>query len=421
MKSIKLDIDDTVLETITLFNKYDASDKLDMPPSTIEKLKWVINNGDIVVDSDVESVDVVDEVYDDYVSKQQKSKQRLQDNLRITRKQIREQDRLDNAILAHNEALLKILKNKPPHTWKRDIGECLPNRDGVGVLHISDLHLNEIVELHNNQYDFNIASKRLQYLVKRAKKRFKDENVSKVLIIFSGDLLNSDRRRDELLAMAMNRSKSEIATVMLLEQLILDVANDFNVDIVSVIGNESRIGEKHSHLELVATDNYDWTITQILKLLFRDCKRVNFIDIQDPNEAIVNVNGHNFLIVHGDTIGQTAVHRTISQLKSKMSSKHGVIIDFVCFGHIHSSYCSELFSRNGSLVGANSYSDGALNLESRASQNIYIVKKNYIESSIIDVQTPVDVDGYNIDKTLMAYNAKSAKKAQRYKIHNTTM
>lgn len=417
MKSIKLDLSDEALEIIQTNNKYDAADKLDLGPSTIEKYKWVINNG-LIIDSTECDNTVDDDQYDDYLAKQQKSKQRMQDNLRITRKQVREDNRLDNALLAHHESLISILKDKPPHSWKHELGKPLPESEGVGVLQLSDLHMNEIVELHNNQYDFTVASKRLQYLVKRAKKRFTDENVTKVLIVMSGDMLNSDRRRDELLSMAMNRSKSEIATVTLLEQVILDIANDFMVDIVSVVGNESRVGEKHSHLDLVATDNYDWTITEILKLLFRECDRVSFIDIPNPSEVIIKVNGHNFLVIHGDTIGQNTIHKTISQLKTKIASKHGVIIDYVLFGHIHSGYCSELFSRSGSLVGANSYSDGSLNLESKASQNIYIVKKNYIEPTLIDLQNPVDVVGYNIDETLKSYNAKSAKKAERYKIHN---
>ena len=68
------------------------------------------------------------------------------------------------------------------------------------------------------------------------------------------------------------------------------------------------------------------------------------------------------------------------------------------------------YARSSSLVGANDYSEKALNLSGRASQNLYIFYKNGNRDGIkVDLQY-VDNKGYNIDKSLEAYNPKSQEK-----------
>ena len=62
------------------------------------------------------------------------------------------------------------------------------------------------------------------------------------------------------------------------------------------------------------------------------------------------------------------------------------------------------------MVGANDYSEKALNLSGRASQNCYVFYDNGNRDGIkIDLQNTIS-DGYNIDNSLASYNAKSANK-----------
>ena len=61
------------------------------------------------------------------------------------------------------------------------------------------------------------------------------------------------------------------------------------------------------------------------------------------------------------------------------------------------------------MVGANDYSEKALNLAGRASQNCYIFYEDGNRDGIkIDLQNYKD--GYNIESSLEAYNAKSHAK-----------
>ena len=65
----------------------------------------------------------------------------------------------------------------------------------------------------------------------------------------------------------------------------------------------------------------------------------------------------------------------------------GTNVDYVIFGHIHSARVGDTFSRSSSMVGANDYSEKALNLAGRASQNCYIFYENGNRDGIkIDLQ-----------------------------------
>lgn len=67
------------------------------------------------------------------------------------------------------------------------------------------------------------------------------------------------------------------------------------------------------------------------------------------------------------------------------------------------------------MVGANDYSEKALNLNGRASQNCYIFYSSGNRDGIkVDLQN-VDSEGYDIDISLEAYNAKSHGKSKKKK------
>ena len=64
-------------------------------------------------------------------------------------------------------------------------------------------------------------------------------------------------------------------------------------------------------------------------------------------------------------------------------------------------------------MGANDYSERALNLSGRASQNCYIFYSNGNRDGIkVDLQNTIS-EGYNIDNSLASYNAKSAEKLKQ--------
>jgi len=342
-----------------------------------------------------------------------RTKQKRSDITRIDKKETREQVRLENALIEYNKELIKVLAKHKLPTLKRKKKVDISVSNRTGVIHITDTHFNELVDLSNNQYDFTVASARLKTLVDKSKVYFNAMGVKNVLIAMTGDLMNSDRRLDELLAQASNRSKATFLSVAILRQVIDDVSRSYNVAVASVIGNESRMTKDIGWEENVASDNYDFTIYNILKLLFENRTDIRFLSSQDPSEQVVEVSGQNVLLIHGNQLKASAMEKSIQSVKGKYSAK-GVRISFVFSGHLHSARISDSFARGASLVGSNAYSDGALQLESRASQNSHIFYADGSRDSIkIDLQCVNKNNGYDINKELEAYNAKSVSKAKK--------
>jgi predicted phosphodiesterase len=334
-----------------------------------------------------------------------KQKQSIQDLNRIERKSFREYARIENAVAKYTKRLSQIFdKNKLTAYTKKHKEDS----KAVGVIQFSDVHFNELVNIPNcNKYDFSIASARCKLFVDKATTYFKAMDITNVLMVQSGDLLNSDRRLDELLSMATNRAKATFLAVDIMQQVILHLNSNFNVSVCMVTGNESRVKKDWGWASILASDNYDYTIFQTLKYIFKDSD-INFID-GDPTEIVVEVAGQNLLVLHGNgAVKRTGIESSISQMVGRYKMR-GTHIDYVIFGHVHSARVGDNYSRSSSMVGANDYSEKALNLSGRASQNCYIFYENGNRDGIkIDLQNYGN--GYDIQQSLESYNAKSSDK-----------
>ena len=327
----------------------------------------------------------------DTLIKLAKTKQRQADVMRVERKFFREKSRIVNALEEYSEKLLTVFKKKN----LSGLTQVHKTKEGdyEGVIHLSDLHINEQVLLANNKFDVDIASKRIQKHVQHAKKVFKAYGVSKVTFAFTGDLLNSNRRVDELLINATNRANATFVAVDILQQAIIDVNQDFNVACANVTGNESRIEKDVGWINEVSQDNFDFVIFNTLAYLFKGSKGVTFHGPDDTYlEKVIDVAGQKFLLLHGHNGFARDTDKKIAAKYGQYAQK-GIFIDYTIFGHIHSAVISDLYARSSGLPGSNNYSQNALDLSGKASQNIYVVGTNgEIHGMKVDLQ---DVDGYN--------------------------
>jgi len=333
-----------------------------------------------------------------------KQKQSFQDRSRIERKTFREYARLDNAVTTLSSKILEVLRENKFH---KSVKTHPKKGKAVGVVHFSDLHFNELVSLPNNKFDFEVASKRIKRHIEAAKSYFSTQHITNVVVALTGDLINSDRRLDELLSNSTNRAQAVFIATDILQQAIIDLNQSYNVTIACVSGNEARVHKEYGWTDILATDNYDFTIFNMLRALFMGTK-ISFVS-GDPMEIVLNVAGQNLLLLHGHG-SITAKHESsVNQIKGRYASR-GINIDYVISGHIHSARIGDTYARSSSLVGANDYSEKALNLSGRASQNLYVFYNNGNRDGIkVDLQN-VDNKGYNIEKSIKAYNPKSSEK-----------
>lgn len=342
-----------------------------------------------------------------------KEKQRFQDSNRIERKSFREQARIENALEDLAIEIRSELKTHAKELSKINIKPLIKAKSkGVGVIHITDVHGNELINLPHNKYDFEVLSKRFKLYINEACNYFEFKGVNKVLFACTGDLLNSDRRLDEIIGSASNRAKASILMLHIIKQAILEVRDrGFNIDIISVLGNEARIGKEMPFSQEALSENYDFLIMANLKELFEfaGIKGINFLSV-DKVEEIVNVNGQNWLIAHD--VNRYTDKQASSQAAIGRHSLQGKKIDYIIGGHIHSTRITDYSSRGSSFSGSNSYNENALNLAGRAAGTCYVVKDNRRFVNYIDLQDVSNIEGYEIINRLKAYHAKSVEKLQ---------
>ena len=340
-----------------------------------------------------------------------KTNQRLSDEARIKNKSFREHARIENAVSAYNEAILDELKSIGASLYgcEHRSGPLDPDSAAI-VVHLSDNHFNELVNLPTNRFDFEVAAKRLQVLAQKTKLIGKAYGVEKVVVFFGGDLMNSDRRLDELLAMSTNRARATLLAVHIYKQFLMDLRADFFVDCFGVTGNESRAKDNLGWVDVVATDSYDFTIYSMLQAVFEavEDNGLRFHNME-ANEVVFQLHNQVFLGIHGHQINATD-QKKVQAMIGKYAAK-GINITHILCGHIHATVISDYVSRNASLVGSNAYSEEALGFVSKAAQNIHIVTSQGLDGVKCDLQNVEGVAGYDIIDKLAEYNAKSADKA----------
>lgn len=343
-----------------------------------------------------------------------KGKQKLQDQQRIERKSFREHARIENAVESLAKEMVELNKLHAKELSKYN--NKLPKRvkGGVGIIQITDTHFNELIDSPHNKYDFNVAAKRLKKHISESMSYFDYKGVEKVLIAITGDLLNSDRRLDELLNAATNRAKATVLSIHLLKQAILDVRAKYPVTIISVLGNESRVDKEMTFSNQALSNNYDFTIVAQLHQMFSfaGIKDVTFGGYSNTEE-IVQIEGQKWLFAHNLSRFLDSQEKTQAAIGRYSLAGHH--IEFAIGGHIHATRITDISARSSSMAGSNSFNEIALGLMGRAQQNCFVVKSGERSVQVNDLQNVDNIEGYAISKELEAYNAKSLSKTMRPK------
>lgn len=292
------------------------------------------------------------------------------------------------------------------------------NNERFGIIHLSDWHLNELIDLQNNQYNFRIASIRLKFYITKAISQLKYLNVSTVILALTGDFINSSRRKSEQMSMETNQSKAVFVAVELLSQIITELLrNNFSLYVASVVGNESRLEENIDYVDVLLSHNYDFIIFNILKLLFKDVPNITF-GPNNPDMTVIDINNFGILLIHGETLSRGKIETELAKIRDQKSLE-GIKIDIVLFGHIHQAYLSDNFFRSSGLPGGNDYSYNKLKLVSRSSQNLYVIENGRVDALKIDLQgveNEPEAVGYNLSQIFQNLNIEAKLKSQETKL-----
>ena len=339
-----------------------------------------------------------------------KRQQALADTNRIERKAFREYARIENAAAAYGRELAALLDQRD-FSRGLNLATIPDGTEAALIVQLSDLHFNERVELPSNRYDFAVASARLAKLAARVKQIGTSYGARKVVVACLGDFLNSDRRLDELLSNATNRSQATLLAVDILRAFLLDLRSQFQLEVYGITGNESRVNKELGWSDALATDSYDLMIYEILRRGFSQTEGIAFCGFR-ANELLFQVLGRTFLCLHGHQIGANT-QKSVQEITGKYAAQ-GITVDYTLFGHLHASNIGDYHARNASLVGSNAYSEAGLNFCSKAAQNIHIVTgakgSGAIDGLKVDLQDTTGITPYPFSSAWEAYCPKSERK-----------
>lgn len=319
------------------------------------------------------------------IEKLEKKIQNLQDKNRILRKIHRKSFREEDIINHLADSFAELLsKYKFKEVDKKE--NVRVNYDEVALIQLSDLHFGKFVNLKLNKYNFEIAHKRLQrYIDEIVNVCLYQKKISKIYIAFTGDIFNLDSHFDALLSNEDNRAESFLRGVDELKFFIDSLLLYFDIKVIGVIGNESRIRttEYNSNINAISSNNFDMLAFQVLKRFYGNNEDIEFVNECKTLHDIELIHGHNIAFVHGDKL-KNHTKDDIVKFKMRLVEEYKCHVDYVIFGHLHETLITPTYARSGSLVGADEYAYNGLNISgSVASQNIYIINKDEIRAMAI--------------------------------------
>lgn len=240
--------------------------------------------------------------------------------------------------------------------------------DAVPMLLLSDLHLEATVEggqVNNlNEFNLEIAKERFFKVFENfAKTMFsnKDCSTKLVVIAMAGDLFEG-YIHDEC---RINGSVT-IGQIMKLfvewtyPQLVALSQIFDNVYVPAVVGNHGRMDQGYI-MQDKAYENFEWLALNMLKAKCDHLKNVK-IDISSATDAVFSVNGHRFLMTHGDQCksagGVGGIYPSLLKLhyrKTERAAAMGLAYDTMILGHFHQYHDAHDIVVNGSLKGYDNY------------------------------------------------------------------
>lgn len=325
------------------------------------------------------------------VIKLRKSRQNLMDQNRILRKMFRERDRVENTT---EQLLSKIYEALPRYPARSVKLPEVPNNERVLIVQLTDLHLNEAVLPEDtkgfNEYNFEIAARRLRKYACRIREFTKAFNIQNVVVAITGDIFNSNRRKDEIIRNIHALSEGFLVGAHIIAQFLQDLSEHHNLEVFTVFGNESRIDEDIQNINF--HHNFDYLLPHFLARMLENQSNIYFHEPNPGHEEVVNINGANILMWHGHN--KSNIDKQILKY-----AKKGIIIHYVIRGHFHNLMIRDTVSQSASLVGDNAYNFYRLHAVGRAAQNIIMIERNNEWPEI----TPIPIDLQNVDNVKEGY------------------
>lgn len=201
----------------------------------------------------------------------------------------------------------------------------------------------------------------------------KKEGIGKVIVANMGDAIEGVLRNQSLVDSNMSSVQQMIEVSEIIIGFLEKLSKYFIVEYLGLAGNHERLVPNYK--DAIDGESYVPINIGLVTKHFEDSNRVSVIDTDSIYHHILNVNGYNIFLCHGDR------HKVKDEtLLYKLSVNHETIIDIVIAGHFHTFEISEIGERKfliitGSIKGPDGFSE-KINVRSGRSQVAIIFKED---------------------------------------------
>lgn len=255
------------------------------------------------------------------------------------------------------------------------------------VLLLSDLHLDEVVNLHDmdgmNSYDRAIAEVRLERIInatiKVLRRYVSGVTLDGITVMLLGDIITGTIHPELAETNEAAPPASIVHWVPLLASALRALADEFGFVFVPVVdGNHDRTTFKTRTKKRVE-NSYAWVIYNWLADTLRDDPRIQFKLTTSPQQ-LIDVYETTFLLTHGDSFrsagGVGGLYPSLLKYMLRMHDLYSQTkrdFDYALMGHWHQALEGQDFFVNGSLKGYDEYAKhGGFKFE-KPKQQLFIV------------------------------------------------
>lgn len=284
----------------------------------------------------------------------------------------------DNILEELKNTIKELNKKQLPKPVKIKKSRSKPNM--TKELLLSDLHYGKKTE----SFNYEVARQRMQELthtvvgeIDRAKVHY---DVEKLVICLLGDIIESAtmHREESAKNCEFGNSKQIVSAVesLMYDMLIPLYQTGVPIHIVGVPGNHDRTHPEKTYVN-PGEENVTYIIYNMLKMMADQLGMKITWQLPTKGFTYYTVYGCNVLLEHGDMLKNASL-QSMTNLLAKRQQQLNVVLHFMRIGHFHepTEYGRGKFIVNGSLPGADSYSD-AWGFDSHAVQKL----NSYIETS----------------------------------------
>lgn len=259
------------------------------------------------------------------------------------------------------------------------------------VLLLSDLHLDEVVDLHEmdgiNEYDRTIAHARLERImngtVDLCNRYMTGVHHDGIVVGLLGDNITGEIHDELARTNEAPPTDSIVHWVPTVASAIRHLADEFGrVHVPCVDGNHDRT-YRRTPAKKRAESSLAWIFYNWLADTLRDDARITF-GISTSPEQLVDVYDTTFLLSHGDGFrSQGGVGGLYPAMLKWLLRKHQLYsktirdFDYALIGHWHSDLWGQDFVVNGSIKGYDEYAKGNGFTFGVPSQQLFTVTPEY--------------------------------------------